>query len=88
LFLSMSSQLTSQLTYTTIAITHRLGTVQNVSVIYAINKGRAVESGYYKSLMERRGRYWELVCLQSLKVAEYGGYLGYLCVGGYRELAF
>ncbi|KUJ21301.1 multidrug/pheromone exporter, ABC superfamily [Mollisia scopiformis] len=55
---------------TTIAIAHRLSTVQNADVIYVLEGGRVVESGDHKSLMEGRGRYFELVRLQGLRGKE------------------
>ncbi|KAE8452078.1 hypothetical protein EG329_002244 [Mollisiaceae sp. DMI_Dod_QoI] len=55
---------------TTIAIAHRLSTVQNADVIYVLDQGRVVESGNHASLMERKGRYFELVKLQGLKGRE------------------
>ena len=51
---------------TTIAIAHRLSTVQHADMIYVFDAGRVVESGNHDALMGRRGRYWELVGLQEL----------------------
>ncbi|CZR68534.1 related to multidrug resistance protein [Phialocephala subalpina] len=55
---------------TTIAIAHRLSTVQNADVIYVLDGGVVVESGDHSSLMEKRGRYFELVRMQGLKGKE------------------
>lgn len=57
---------------TTIAIAHRLSTVQNADVIYVIDKGQVVESGNHEVLMQRRAQYWELVQLQGLRGKEEG----------------
>jgi ATP-binding cassette, subfamily B (MDR/TAP), member 1 len=52
---------------TTIAVAHRLSTIQKADIIYVIDKGQVVEQGTHKQLMELRGRYRELVSLQSLE---------------------
>jgi ATP-binding cassette subfamily B (MDR/TAP) protein 1 len=51
---------------TTIAVAHRLSTIQKADIIYVFDQGRIVESGTHSQLMHRRGRYFELVNLQSL----------------------
>ena len=51
---------------TTIAVAHRLSTIQKADVIYVFDAGRIVESGTHDELLVRRGRYFELVNLQSL----------------------
>jgi ATP-binding cassette subfamily B (MDR/TAP) protein 1 len=51
---------------TTIAVAHRLSTIQKADVIYVFDQGRVVESGTHTELMQRGGRYSELVNLQSL----------------------
>lgn len=51
---------------TTIAVAHRLSTIQKADIIYVFNQGRIVESGTHGELMKRNGRYAELVKLQSL----------------------
>lgn len=51
---------------TTIAVAHRLSTIQKADIIYVFDQGRIVESGTHTQLMHRRGRYFELVNLQSL----------------------
>jgi ATP-binding cassette subfamily B (MDR/TAP) protein 1 len=55
---------------TTIAIAHRLSTVQNADLIYVFDQGRVVESGNHEVLMEKRGKYFELVKMQGLKGRE------------------
>ncbi|KAM4054689.1 ABC transporter [Hirsutella rhossiliensis] len=51
---------------TTIAVAHRLSTIQKADVIYVFDQGRIVEAGTHSELMKRNGRYAELVNLQSL----------------------
>ncbi|EHK18823.1 uncharacterized protein TRIVIDRAFT_80699 [Trichoderma virens Gv29-8] len=51
---------------TTIAVAHRLSTIQKADVIYVFNQGRIVEAGTHAELMKKNGRYAELVKLQSL----------------------
>jgi ATP-binding cassette subfamily B (MDR/TAP) protein 1 len=52
---------------TTIAVAHRLSTIQKADVIYVIDAGRVVEEGSHSELMAKKGRYAELVTLQSLE---------------------
>ncbi|KYK57772.1 hypothetical protein DCS_04785 [Drechmeria coniospora] len=51
---------------TTIAVAHRLSTIQKADVIYVFDQGRIVEAGTHSVLMNKNGRYAELVNLQSL----------------------
>jgi ATP-binding cassette, subfamily B (MDR/TAP), member 1 len=51
---------------TTIAVAHRLSTIQKADVIYVIDQGKVVEQGTHNELLKSRGRYFELVNLQSL----------------------
>jgi ATP-binding cassette subfamily B (MDR/TAP) protein 1 len=51
---------------TTIAVAHRLSTIQKADVIYVFDQGRIVEHGTHSELMKKKGRYSELVNLQSL----------------------
>ncbi|OAA54115.1 ABC multidrug transporter mdr1 [Niveomyces insectorum RCEF 264] len=51
---------------TTIAVAHRLSTIQKADIIYVFDQGRIVEQGTHAELMQRHGRYAELVNLQSL----------------------
>eukprot|EP01017_Pseudomicrothorax_dubius_P007833 TRINITY_DN124_c0_g1_i6.p1 TRINITY_DN124_c0_g1~~TRINITY_DN124_c0_g1_i6.p1 ORF type:complete len:1219 (+),score=330.83 TRINITY_DN124_c0_g1_i6:81-3659(+) len=46
---------------TTIAIAHRLTTIRNADVIFMIENGVVAEEGSHNVLMERRGKYFELV---------------------------
>ncbi|KAJ8131314.1 hypothetical protein O1611_g2312 [Lasiodiplodia mahajangana] len=52
---------------TTIAVAHRLSTIQRADVIYVFDQGRVVEQGTHSELMRLNGRYAELVNLQSLQ---------------------
>ncbi|EMD59099.1 hypothetical protein COCSADRAFT_165319 [Bipolaris sorokiniana ND90Pr] len=51
---------------TTIAVAHRISTVKHADCIYVLEHGRIVEQGTHRALMEAKGRYSELVKLQSL----------------------
>lgn len=51
---------------TTIAVAHRLSTIQKADVIYVFDQGKIVEAGTHSELMKKGGRYAELVNLQSL----------------------
>ncbi|PGH06464.1 hypothetical protein AJ80_08158 [Polytolypa hystricis UAMH7299] len=55
---------------TTIAVAHRLSTIQKADIIYVFDQGRIVESGTHHELLQNRGRYFELVSLQSLGTAQ------------------
>ncbi|KAK1756016.1 P-loop containing nucleoside triphosphate hydrolase protein [Echria macrotheca] len=52
---------------TTIAVAHRLSTIQKADIIYVFDQGRIVEQGTHSELMRKNGRYAELVNLQSLE---------------------
>ncbi|OJJ48822.1 hypothetical protein ASPZODRAFT_139784 [Penicilliopsis zonata CBS 506.65] len=51
---------------TTIAVAHRLSTIQKADIIYVFDQGKIVESGTHHELLRNKGRYYELVNLQSL----------------------
>ncbi|KAJ5959584.1 multidrug resistance protein 1 [Penicillium vulpinum] len=51
---------------TTIAVAHRLSTVQKADMIYVFNQGRIIEGGTHSELMQKRSVYFELVSLQNL----------------------
>ncbi|KAK9477918.1 P-loop containing nucleoside triphosphate hydrolase protein [Lipomyces japonicus] len=52
---------------TTIAVAHRLSTIQNADVIYVFEAGKVCESGNHQELLAKKGRYYELVQLQVLE---------------------
>jgi ATP-binding cassette subfamily B (MDR/TAP) protein 1 len=54
---------------TTIAVAHRLSTIQKADRIYVFDAGRIVEAGTHQELLGLRGKYSELVNLQSLEKA-------------------
>ncbi|EAW12516.1 ABC multidrug transporter Mdr1 [Aspergillus clavatus NRRL 1] len=51
---------------TTIAVAHRLSTIQKADIIYVFDQGKIVESGTHQELIRNKGRYFELVNMQSL----------------------
>lgn len=51
---------------TTIAVAHRLSTIQKADIIYVFDQGVIVEHGTHVELMHKGGKYSELVNLQSL----------------------
>lgn len=51
---------------TTIAVAHRLSTIQKADIIYVFDQGKIVESGSHQELTRLKGRYFELVNMQSL----------------------
>ena len=51
---------------TTIAVAHRLSTIQKADIIYVFEGGVVVEQGDHNELLKINGRYAELVKLQSL----------------------
>lgn len=50
---------------TTITIAHRLSTLKDCSVLYAIENGEIAESGSHSELIEKKGIYYKLYTLQS-----------------------
>jgi len=52
---------------TTIAVAHRLSTIQKADIIYVFEGGVVVEQGDHTELLKLNGRYAELVRLQSLE---------------------
>ncbi|KAK9373315.1 P-loop containing nucleoside triphosphate hydrolase protein [Lipomyces chichibuensis] len=52
---------------TTIAVAHRLSTIQNADVIFVLDQGVVVEQGTHQELLGKRGKYYELVQMQALE---------------------
>ena len=55
---------------TMLVIAHRLSTIRKADNIVVLDKGRVVEQGAYETLLRQRGRFWQLVQLQSLEGVE------------------
>ncbi|WEW57796.1 multidrug-resistance transporter mdr5 [Emydomyces testavorans] len=51
---------------TTIAVAHRLSTVQDCDAIFVLDAGRIVERGSHQELLRKKGRYYEMCQAQSL----------------------
>ena len=51
---------------TTIAVAHRLSSIQRADVIFVLDDGRVIEKGTHNELIAKQGRYSELVHLQNL----------------------
>jgi ATP-binding cassette subfamily B protein len=50
---------------TTFAIAHRLSTLRNADRLFVIDRGRVVEEGTHEELMDRKGKFYDLVQTQS-----------------------
>lgn len=51
---------------TTIAVAHRLSTVQDCDAIFVLEAGRIAETGTHQELLRMKGRYFEMCKAQSL----------------------
>ena len=51
---------------TTFIIAHRLSTVKNCDIIVALDKGKIVETGTHKELMDKKGYYYSLYTAQTM----------------------
>ena len=55
---------------TSLAVAHRLSTIQSVDKIIVIHKGRVREMGTHQQLLNERGFYWRLYQLQFAQKGE------------------
>jgi ATP-binding cassette subfamily B (MDR/TAP) protein 7 len=55
---------------TTIIIAHRLSTIQDCDEIVVLDKGTVVERGNHQELLQKQGRYAELLTMQNLQLDE------------------
>ena len=53
---------------TSIVIAHRLSTIRDSDLIVVMDQGKIAESGTHESLLEKKGKYYELYMTQ------YAGY--------------
>lgn len=49
---------------TTIAVAHRLSTIQHADKIIVLHKGKIIEMGNHQELLEKEGMYYDLYRLQ------------------------
>lgn len=47
---------------TTVAVAHRLATIQNADIIYVLGEGKVLESGNHAELLRQKGVYYHMVC--------------------------
>ena len=50
---------------TVIVIAHRLQTVKHADMIYFLESGKIIESGTHEELLKKKGKYYEMIELQS-----------------------
>ena len=55
---------------TTFIVAHRLSTIRDADRIVVMDQGVAVESGTFEELMEKKGKFYELKCLNDLNLKE------------------
>lgn len=51
---------------TTVAVAHRLATIQKADVIYVLGEGKVLEKGNHHELLKKKGVYWHMVRSASL----------------------
>ncbi len=47
---------------TTVAVAHRLATIQGADIIYVLGEGKVLEKGTHTELLKQKGVYWHMVC--------------------------
>ncbi|KAK9491116.1 P-loop containing nucleoside triphosphate hydrolase protein [Lipomyces doorenjongii] len=52
---------------TTIAVAHRLSTIQKADVIFVFENGKVLEAGTHQELLANKSKYYELVQMQALE---------------------
>ena len=55
---------------TAFVIAHRLSTIKNADTILVINRGKIVESGTHRELIEQKGEYFRLYTRQFIEQKE------------------
>ena len=55
---------------TTFIVAHRLSTIRDADRIVVMDQGVAVESGTFEELMEKKGKFYELKCLNDLNLKQ------------------
>ncbi|KAM7200480.1 P-loop containing nucleoside triphosphate hydrolase protein [Rhypophila sp. PSN 637] len=51
---------------TTVAVAHRLATIQKADVIYVLGEGKVLEKGNHNELLKKKGVYWHMCHNQAL----------------------
>ena len=46
---------------TTVAVAHRLATIQKADIIYVLGEGKVLEKGNHAELLKMKGVYWHMV---------------------------
>ncbi len=67
---------------TTIAVAHRLSTIQSADLILVLDKGEIVERGTHEELLERHGLYAKLYSQQFVPQAQREGVIGKFYLNG------
>jgi ATP-binding cassette subfamily B protein len=55
---------------TTFIVAHRLSTIRNADRIVVMEQGKAVEIGTYDQLMAKKGKFYELKCLNEVNARQ------------------